>query len=1091
MPADTKVETLTVLFTDLVESTAMRVRLGEEGADRLRLRHDELLTRAIADHHGRLVKHTGDGVMATFEGASDAVAAAVAMQQAIDVENRVHADEPLLVRVGISVGDVSAEDDDCFGLPVVEAQRLENAAQPGQILCSSVVRVLARGRGGHTFRNIGELALKGLDEPVDTDAVEWEPIAALPTDELPPVLSQRSAFAFAGRERQRATILEHWHAVVDGATKVVLLAGEPGVGKTRLASEVAGQAKHEGALVIAGRCDELVGAPYQPFGEALRSQLAIPGGVLTLGPLAGELIRLVPDLDAYAPGLEPALAAEADAERAKLFDAVCGWLAETARRQPVILVLDDLHWADHGTLLLMRHVAISQPVPNLLVLGTYRDTDVDRRHPLQSMLAELRRRGQVERIALDGLDTDEIVELMTTAAGHDLDADGLTLAHALHEETAGNPFFVGEVLLHLAETGAITRRGGAWVAGADDVVLPEGVRDVVGRRLSGLPDDTQHVLEIGAVVGARFDLDVVAMVGGLDEDAVLDQLDPAIAAHLIAETGIGSYRFSHALVRSTLHQELSSTRRSRLHRKTAEALEKLRLEDNLAGAGELAYHWSEASSGGEPVRAIEAARHAAELALKAAAPMDAARWYRHALELVDEDNVRERVELTILMADARLRSGIAEAAEEALDAARLAEDLDDVDLMAQALSLNIRTNLSQGEDVNPDRIALLERCIARADDAPPEVRAHLYAHLAVELIYTGDVTRRRELCELAEAITDQVSDPVERYRIRASIRRGAPWSTGTSSVARGMLASPDHEIVLAEHDPVVRHEALSQEWYVSLVLGDGPRARAGLAVLTEMAVLTRHPLVEDMVPFWSFQLHLIEGRLDACQEAVNLMAERWTRHGWPSLEVYTASAQFEMAREAGLLGFLAADALTPEPGDVPTVRAGLAAIVAVETGNRAAAFDLVEQRGRNGFVDVPDDGALPVARSAWSEAAAFARHEMAAQHWYDLLVVDPDLHFATGGWYMGSTTRNLGLLASALGRDEVATHWFERAVIEHERMQSPPWLARGLLDWAEHDIAHGRADSAVAHVDRAVEVIGDLPLTALLDRATRLRASTP
>ena len=1087
--AETKVETLTVLFTDLVESTALRVRVGEEEADRLRQRHDVLLTRAISEHHGRLVKHTGDGVMATFEGASDAIAAAVAIQQAIAVENRSRPDDARLrVRVGISVGDVSAEDDDCFGLPVVEAQRLESAADPGQILCSSVVRVLARGRGGHRFAPVGALDLKGLDEPVDADAVEWEEIPAPIGDELPPVLAQRGAFAFAGREDQRTRVLDHWHAVVDGATKVVLLAGEPGVGKTRLASEVARQAKHEGALVIAGRCDELVGAPYQPFGEALRSQLAVPGGVLSLGPLAGELVRLVPDLDAYAPGLEPALAAEADAERAKLFDAVCGWLVETARRQPVLLVLDDLHWADHGTLLLMRHVAINQPVPNLLVLGTYRDTDVDRRHPLSSMLAELRRRGEVERIALEGLDTDEIVELMATAAGHELEPDGITLAHLLQEETAGNPFFVGEVLLHLAETGAITRRDGMWVAGADDYVLPEGVRDVVGRRLSGLPDETQRVLETGAVVGARFDLDVVAVVGGLDEDEVLDLLDPAIAAHLVEETGVGSYRFSHALVRSTLHQELSSTRRSRLHRKTAEALEKLRLEDNLACAGELAYHWSEASAAGEPVRAIEAARHAAELALEAAAPMDAARWYGHALDLVDEDNRRERVELMILMADARLKGGLADAAEAGLDAARLAEDLDDVELMAQALNLNVRTNLSQGEATNPDRIALLERAIVRAEGARAELRAKLYCQLALELIYTGEVARRSELCDAAEALLTEVDDPIERYDIRMKIGRSMPWSRVTSVRAHERLADPDHLIVLKDDDVMTRYGALQNEWFMNLVLGDGDRARAAIAVVTELAVLTRHPFIEDMVPLFTFQLHLIDGRLDACQQEVDVMTERWTRHGWPSLDVYASSAQFEMAREAGLLSYLTNGELTPEPGEVPAVRAALAALVAVETGDRNAAFDRVEQRGRNAFADVPDDAALPVARSAWSEAAAYAGHATAAQQWYDQLVLDPDRHFVTGGWYLGSVARNLGMLSSALGRDGEATQWFERAVAEHERMRTPPWLARGLLDWAEHEIEHGRVDAARDHIDRALDVIGDLALDASRNRATQLRA---
>jgi class 3 adenylate cyclase len=266
---DTKVETRTVLFTDLVESTAMRVRLGEEQADEVRRRHDAVINAAITEHHGELVKHTGDGVMATFEGTSDALAAAVAIQQNLDLANRSHPEDPLRVRVGISVGDVSAEGDDCFGLPVVEAQRLEAAAQPGQILCSSVVKLLARGRGGHTFRSVGALELKGLDDAVDAEEVDWQPLALPAAEDLPPALAYRGTFPFSGRVAARGQILDHWHACRDGATNVVLLAGEPGVGKTRLASEVAREVQLEGGLVIAGRCDELVGTPYQPFAEAL------------------------------------------------------------------------------------------------------------------------------------------------------------------------------------------------------------------------------------------------------------------------------------------------------------------------------------------------------------------------------------------------------------------------------------------------------------------------------------------------------------------------------------------------------------------------------------------------------------------------------------------------------------------------------------------------------------------------------------------------------------------------------------------------------------------------------------------------------
>jgi hypothetical protein len=886
-------------------------------------------------------------------------------------------------------------------------------------------------------------------------------------------------------------VLEHWRSVAEGATQVVLLAGEPGVGKTRLAGEVAARVQADGGIVIAGRCDELVGTPYEPFAEALRSQLAQPGGVLSLGAMAGELVHLGPDLDAFVPGLQPPLAADPEAIRTKLFDAVSCWLAETASRQPVLLVLDDVHWADHGSLLLLRHVAINQPVPGLLVLGTYRDTDVDRRHPLQSMLAELRRRGDVERISLDGLDADEIVALMTETAGHELEEDGITLAHALQEETAGNPFFVGEVLRHLAETGAITQRDGAWVAGTRDFVLPEGVRDVVGRRVSALPDDTQRLLETGAVVGARFDLDVLAVIAGLDEDDVVDLLDPAINAHLVQETGVGAYRFSHALVRSTLHQELSSTRRSRLHRKTAEALEKLHTEDDLARAGELAYHWSEASAAGEPVRAIEAARHAAELSMNAAAPLEAARWYARALDLIDEDNVRERIELTILGIQARLYGGDSDVRADVIATARRAEEIDDVELMARALGLTVRTNLSAtGEDSDAERIELLERAVARARDAAPEVRADLYATLALELIYTGDVQRRRELTRAGMALLPEVHDPYERCRVGAHLGQATPWSTFTSADSRQRLTSADHQFGLHCDDLLVRHGALVNEWFRGLVCGDGARARAAAAAQLETTIRTRHPFYEDFAPFFGMLLHLIDGDLDASAREKEVLVERWTRHGWPSVDVYATSVDFEIAREAGLLPFLTADVLAVEDDDVPTVRAGLAVIVACESEDLDRARTIITQRSRNAFRDLHDDASLPVARAAWSEGVALAGHRAAAQQWYDLLVEDPDAHFVTGGWYVGSATRNLGLLAATLGRDDDAVSWFERAVTEHERIPTPPWLARGLLDWAQHELAMRRRDHALELIDRALAVIGDLPLEASKARAQHLRDLT-
>ncbi|MDQ1508024.1 MAG: hypothetical protein QOD57_5751 [Actinomycetota bacterium] len=258
--------TATVLFTDLVGSTELRSQLGEDAAEQLRHQHDELVGGAVESSRGNVVKNLGDGVMATFAGASDAVEAAVGIQQAIGRHNRSSA-AVLEVRIGISAGDVAFEGDDCFGTPVIEAARLCGAARGGQILASDIVRWLA-GSGGGTFTPIGSLELKGLPAPVPAVEVHWEPITVSSVP-LPGFLTDIGRI-FVGRDGELERLSQLWNEAAGGELRVALLAGEPGVGKTRLAAELAGRVHDEGATVLAGRCDEDLGVPYQPFVEALR-----------------------------------------------------------------------------------------------------------------------------------------------------------------------------------------------------------------------------------------------------------------------------------------------------------------------------------------------------------------------------------------------------------------------------------------------------------------------------------------------------------------------------------------------------------------------------------------------------------------------------------------------------------------------------------------------------------------------------------------------------------------------------------------------------------------------------------------------------
>ena len=350
----------------------------------------------------------------------------------------------------------------------------------------------------------------------------------------------------------------------------------------------------------------------QPFVEALEALLLARDPILAvLGRHAGEMARLVPALPQQMPTLDPPLKSDPETERYRLFDAVAAWLAALSTQTPVLLVLDDLHWAEKPTLLLLRHVVRSPEPMRLLVVGTYRDTDLDRSHPLGEVLADLRRVALSSAPALGGLDVAGITELMANAAGDRMDLRIVELAQVLWSETEGNPFFVQEILLSLVESGRLVQRDGVWTTDLEiaELGIPEGVREVVGRRLSRLSEAANTVLSIASVVGQAMDVDVLVAVSALPEDAVIDALDEASSAALLRESASGTYEFTHALVRSTLYDELSATRRTRRHRQIGEFL-----EAHGGDAASLAYHFRR--SGSSDLRALDYASAAAERALE-------------------------------------------------------------------------------------------------------------------------------------------------------------------------------------------------------------------------------------------------------------------------------------------------------------------------------------------------------------------------------------------------------------------------------------------------------------------------------------------
>jgi DNA-binding SARP family transcriptional activator/class 3 adenylate cyclase/tetratricopeptide (TPR) repeat protein len=593
--------TVTLLFTDQVGSTETLQRLGDEEGERLRRAHFGLLREAAGMHGGEEVKNLGDGLMVAFVSAVDALACAITIQQAV---HRASASgEPqFAVRIGLNVGEPIRDEGDYFGTPVVIAKRLCDAGAPGQILASGLVRGLIGTRGGFAYRALGEVPLKGVADPVPACEVIWEASTEVRVP-LPPLLAGEDRGTFVGRSDTRAALEAEWAAVRDRGLRVVVLAGEPGIGKTRLVREFA-RATHElGATVLAGSCHEESFVPYQPFVEALRHYIACcPPAELAVQvtPRRAQLAAILPELeDPRTPYGPTGLGAEQ--ERFRLFETVSSLLADAAHLRPLVLFLDDLHWADQPSLLLLRHLARSAKSAPLMVLGTYRPVEVGEEHPLAEALAELRRSRVLERLSLSGLDEVEVAELIAGRTGQQAPR-GFVLRVA--ERSEGNPFFIEE-LLH--DVGAESD----WDVAAGGV--PDSVRDLLLRRLRGLGDDCRKALSVAAVAGREFELDVLERVLEHPRDRLIDLIEEAIDADVLVESAqsVGRLGFAHALFRETIYEQLSATRKAAIHGRIAVAIEQAPSDRSDERAGTLAYHYRAA---GELRKAFDYYRRAAAAA---------------------------------------------------------------------------------------------------------------------------------------------------------------------------------------------------------------------------------------------------------------------------------------------------------------------------------------------------------------------------------------------------------------------------------------------------------------------------------------------
>ena len=598
---------------------------------------------------------------------------------------------------------------------------------------------------------------------------------------------------FVGRAGELATLTADLDAAVGGHGGVVLVAGEPGIGKTRLVEELAARATVRGAVVLWGRCWEGAGAPaFWPWVQVIRGYVQVQAEDLAslrhdLGAGAADIAQLVPAVHDRIPDLPAPPQLEPEAARFRLFDSLAGFLRTAAARRPLLLVLDDLHWADIPSLALLRFMSRELDGAGPLVVGSYRHTEVDQGHPLLAAVADLTR-GQHRWLLLGGLGQREVAGFMALVAGAEPSAE---LAAEVYRQTDGNPFFVTEVVRLLASQGRLDPAArGSTLLGSG---LPEGVRAVVAERLSRLSGDCRRILEVASVVGRDFELRVLQPTTGLNAERLLVLLEEAEAVRLVGVVPgeLSRWRFAHALVREVLYEGLLAARRVRLHGLVGKALEAVYAAEPGPHLAELAHHLVEAAPGSEKTaaRAVQMATLAGRRSLEMLAWEDAAELFQRALaalELAERPGLQQRCELLLAVGEARMAASDVPAARTAYQqAAELARRIGSPEALARAglgLGLEFTSMI-----VDPVQVGLLEEALAALGEADSPLRARVLAGLARALVSSPQVERRLALSEDAVRMARRLGDPATLAAVLFG-RHLAIWGSERAEVAGERLA---------------------------------------------------------------------------------------------------------------------------------------------------------------------------------------------------------------------------------------------------------------------------------------------------------------
>jgi len=639
--------TVTIMFTDVEESTRLLSTRGFTASHEIMKAYETIIDEKVGQHAGRRIKGLGDGFMISFGSARHGVECALDIQQAIAEYSKQNPERKLRIRIGVNTGEVVEEAGDIFGAAVNVAARVAGKAKGGEILVSEIVRQLVGPIAEMKFEFRGRYKLKGFPD-------RWRLHQVTPgeTKEVSHVLT--SGEGFVDREHERLDIRMVMDRAATGNGSLIFLTGAPGIGTSRLASEIAGEAAAKGWLVLTGRCLEKDGEAYGPFREVLAAAVAA-STAKSLQEAAGHhgplLATLAPSLRQKMRGMPAAPEVAADRIREQLFKALHAMLTGVQGNKPLLIVIDDMHWADEGTLMLLRDLAERINGSRMVVIATYWDTELDSGRPFATAASRLLRRRRAQRVTLSRLSDHDVERIVAGMAEIPLTPVQLL---GIQAATEGNPLFVEHSFLYMAESESMLGGGGHAQASytEEDLELAQSVRGLIGRRIQRLSEPAQRMLVAAGIIGRDFDIPLLEAFGELAGHELRDALEEAMRGHFLAAAGKETYRFAHELVRQRVLAALPLPRLQAYHLAVADTLERVYEKTSHEHASEIGYHLYQAGTAADASRTAFFLGQAARNALGVGAFEEVLRLVESTLQLLPPDQTQERAEALASRANA-------------------------------------------------------------------------------------------------------------------------------------------------------------------------------------------------------------------------------------------------------------------------------------------------------------------------------------------------------------------------------------------------------------------------------------------------------